>query len=817
MYFSILLLNLVLFQVYGELVIKPSEASLTRDQYKSFIALCTGQSDDQIIAWRSPQQKEISEHDNDRITAERQTNGIRLRIRNLTTEDQGTWECIGTHMNGQRIKKSFQMIIKVPITFNAESVQYVALGQPTVIKCTVQASPVAEVSWFKGQDKLRIETPKYEVHNNGLRISRIEMLDNDTFWCRADVLETGESRDFPIHVIVSKSINQTHITCANPCAIEKKTATLICDAYGLPAPKYLWFYGSDKPVSASEVPKLVVRENQLTINYVDETDNGKYSCQAFNEFDRKGQRAEYHLHVIVPPRLSLISPIEINYDSQNSQRVSFQCRIERGSSDGLSLEWQYLNNTPIQSTNGISVDRTQLETHKLIELHFNPVQREHFGNYSCVAKNLADSTYAIASLLIKFPPIYIGPNINIISTIPNYRTIIRCLFDSYPPPQIQWLKMSRTVQDPEGRILAVDIDNGVNDITTKQIGSTHYESILSYTPTERDFGLSFECRALNPRLGRHSFTLQRAQPPKRVNITQVKSLPNGVEIFIQSSEMGDLPITQYILKYDIKNTKNSQLQTLIIPAHILSEQIIKVENLRPSTDYQLTIVAESQAGVGEEIRSIEFRTLDRQKPNFTIDDNQNRTCSNDESCLITWSIESDGGAPITRTEISYAKAKDEDSLDIEGEFNTPISIDLSMTEYELTKLKADTYYIILIKLYNDAGFAEKKFRIKTSKEENDKIQKQTLITDYRKAQPNKWAVIGIILAIIFSAITIVTVCVILRACRFDGIHKTTNSDHQTTPMMNGEHHSDKTNSHSSTTKKTKAATSVQVFPDDDSV
>ena len=51
-------------------------------------------------------------------------------------------------------------------------------------------------------------------------------------------------------------------------------------------------------MSASEVPKLVVRGNQLTINYVDEADNGKYSCQAFNEFDRKGQRAEYNLNVI---------------------------------------------------------------------------------------------------------------------------------------------------------------------------------------------------------------------------------------------------------------------------------------------------------------------------------------------------------------------------------------------------------------------------------------------------------------------------------------------------------------------------------------
>ena len=102
----------------------------------------------------------------------------------------------------------------------------------------------------------------------------------------------------------------------------------------------------------------------------------------------------------------MIPPIEINYDVEHPQRVTFQCRIERGSFDSLSLEWQYLNNTPVQPINGITIDKTQFEKNKLIELHFNPVQREHFGNYSCVARNLADSTYSIASLFIKCKLIY---------------------------------------------------------------------------------------------------------------------------------------------------------------------------------------------------------------------------------------------------------------------------------------------------------------------------------------------------------------------------------------------------------------------------
>jgi hypothetical protein len=48
-----------------------------------------------------------------------------------------------------------------------------------------------------------IENPNYELVHDGLRITQVSVSDNDTFWCRADVLETGESRDFPITVIVS--------------------------------------------------------------------------------------------------------------------------------------------------------------------------------------------------------------------------------------------------------------------------------------------------------------------------------------------------------------------------------------------------------------------------------------------------------------------------------------------------------------------------------------------------------------------------------------------------------------------------------------
>ena len=94
-------------------------------------------------------------------------------------------------------------------------------------------------------------------------------------------------------------------------------------------------------------------------------------------------------------------PMEITLDPQQPQRVSFTCRLERGSTTNLTLQWFYANETVIETTSDMIVDRTHFETHQLVELRFEPVRREHFGNYTCLAKNLADRTFATANLYIQ--------------------------------------------------------------------------------------------------------------------------------------------------------------------------------------------------------------------------------------------------------------------------------------------------------------------------------------------------------------------------------------------------------------------------------
>lgn len=89
--------------------------------------------------------------------------------------------------------------------------------------------------------------------------------------------------------------------------------------------------------------------------------------------------------------------------------------------------------------------------------------------------------------------------------------------------------------------------------------------LFQYTPAESDFGFSFECRAMNPRVGRHSFTLKRAEPPKKVRINEVKPMINAVELIIEPAESGGLPLTEYTVKYDLFEKPEGEGKTLTIP------------------------------------------------------------------------------------------------------------------------------------------------------------------------------------------------------------------------------------------------------------
>ncbi|UJR34965.1 hypothetical protein I4U23_027743 [Adineta vaga] len=695
--------------VSNRLIIKPNESIISRDQYKPFIALCSGQENIRVVSWQSPSFSDIEEKNNARITVERKSYGLRLRIRNLTQNEQGAWKCIGLEQNGRLISNTIQIDVKgVPITFLSESIQYAELNSAVLIKCRVIANPSAEISWFKGREKLNLLSSNYEQQNDGLKIHRVTSNDNDTFWCQADVIETGESKDYPIQVILAQSISSTRIICLSPCAVEKRTATLVCEANGMPSPHYSWYYGEFSSFDTNEISKFIVRENRLIINYVDETDNGRYTCHAFNDFDRKGERIDYILNVIIPLQLSSISPIEISIDNKfPTQRVTFSCRVQRGSSTNLSLEWFYSNNTRVEPIDGVSIDYTQIATYHLIELTFNSVRREYHGNYTCVGKNLGDKTTTIAQLLVKYKPVFLNPKLSHIFSAPNHSVLMKCQFDSYPPPIIQWIKF---VENSEQNLLILDENNPqVISISTKQTDSTIYETQLTYKPSDEDFDLKFQCQADNSRMEKHTFTLRRAELPRQARIIEINPRSNTIQLNVQPPyEFGGLPLLNYIIKYEQINIPNS-LRTISFPVLSNETQMIEIKSLQIASSYRIQIAVESPIGQSAFSTPVQAKTLDGNVPQFHL---TNISCLNNKSSLIQWSIENDGGSTISQIEISYAKVRGKNKID---KWSKPILVQTQTTEYELKDLLSKTNYMISIRLLNKAGYSERKTKKITGK------------------------------------------------------------------------------------------------------
>ena len=85
-------------------------------------------------------------------------------------------------------------------------------------------------------------------------------------------------------------------------------------------------------------------------------------------------------------------------------------------------------------------------------------------------------------------------------------------------------------------------------------------------------------------------------------------------------------------------------------------QTLLIESLQPSAIYRIQIVAKSRAGEGPLSIPYQLRTLDRQVPQFKIF-SSDPFCLNDHSCLIKWVIEADGGSPVSRTEVTYARVR----------------------------------------------------------------------------------------------------------------------------------------------------------------
>ncbi|KAM4047713.1 cell adhesion molecule 2 isoform 3-T3 [Anomaloglossus baeobatrachus] len=178
-------------------------------------------------------------------------------------------------------------------------------GDPIRLTCKTSGSkPAADIRWFKGDQEITDVEKKQERDSNGKTFTVVSVLDfrgdrkddGTVVSCRVD----HDSLNSTPHIATqSLDIHYTptvKILPSTPVPQEGQPITLTCESKGKPLPEpVLWTKdGGELP----DPDRMVVNGRELTITFLNKTDNGTYRCEATNSIGKNS--AEYILIINDP-------------------------------------------------------------------------------------------------------------------------------------------------------------------------------------------------------------------------------------------------------------------------------------------------------------------------------------------------------------------------------------------------------------------------------------------------------------------------------------------------------------------------------------
>ncbi|XP_066455242.1 cell adhesion molecule 2 isoform X2 [Eleutherodactylus coqui] len=178
-------------------------------------------------------------------------------------------------------------------------------GESIQLTCKTSGSkPAADLRWFKGDQEITDVEKKQERDSNGKTFTVISVLD-----FRGDRKDDGAIVSCRVY---HESLNSTpHITTqsldihytptvkilpSTPLPQEGQQLILTCESKGKPLPEpVLWTKdGGELP----DPDRMLVNGRELTITFLNKTDNGTYRCEATNSIGKNS--AEYILIINDP-------------------------------------------------------------------------------------------------------------------------------------------------------------------------------------------------------------------------------------------------------------------------------------------------------------------------------------------------------------------------------------------------------------------------------------------------------------------------------------------------------------------------------------
>ncbi|XP_035788176.1 Down syndrome cell adhesion molecule-like protein Dscam2 isoform X33 [Anopheles albimanus] len=607
-----------------------------------------------------------------------------LRIESVKKEDKGMYQCF-IRNDQESAQASAELKLggrfDPPIIREAFPEETRHPGPSVFLKCVAGGNPTPEISWELDGKKItnseRYQVGQYVTVNGDvvshLNITSIHSNDGGLYKCIASSKVGVAEHSAKLNVYGLPYVR----TMEKKAIVAGETLIVTCPVAGYPIESIVW-ERDNRQLPINRKQKVFPNGTLIIENVERNSDQATYTCVAKNA-EGYTARGTLEVQVMVPPK---IVPFSFGEETMNSgDSGSVQCNVLSGDFP-LSIRW-YLNGYPMSDDHTVTV--TSIGK-RLSVLNIDSVHGRHAGNYTCEAKNDADTVSFTAELRVNVPPRWIlEPTDKAFAQGSNAK--VECKADGFPKPQVTWKK---AVGDTPGEYK--DLRSNDSSIRVEE-GSLFIQNI------QKSNEGYYLCEAINGiGSGLSAVTLITVQaPPEFVEKLRNQTARRGEPTVLQCEARGEKPIgilwNMNNIRLDPKSDNRYTIREEILPNGVTSS--LSIKRTERSDSALFTCMATNAFGSDDTSINMIIQEPPEMPYALKVLDKSGRTVQ------LSWAKPYDGNSPLKRYIIEFKRSRGSWENDIDR-----VIVPGDTNEAQVQKLSPATTYNIRIVAENEIGVSD---------------------------------------------------------------------------------------------------------------
>ncbi|NWU89723.1 NCHL1 protein, partial [Upupa epops] len=313
-----------------------------------------------------------------------------LKIDQVTTADEGTYQCTASNPMG-RVKHDFHVHVEEPPQWIKEPEGGVySIGMNLVLLCEAIGNPEPAIRWKRNGMPIDSRTFRGRISTREISLTNLQLQDSAVYQCEASnkhgtILTSANVNVLNIAPLILTSDGE------NYAAVVGYSAFLHCEIFASPAADVRWTKDdSIEPLAAFRYE--LYKNGTLEIKATKKEDSGSYACWAANSVGKRAITANLDIRDATSVAVTPKDPRVLK-----SHSIALRCQSDYDPhlKHSFQLSWR---------KDGDELPLSSMEDGRIIlerdTLFISSVTLEDQGVYTCVGRTALDSSAAELQLIV---------------------------------------------------------------------------------------------------------------------------------------------------------------------------------------------------------------------------------------------------------------------------------------------------------------------------------------------------------------------------------------------------------------------------------